>query len=145
MSHHIVELDENTTELAYPALKELRPHLAGPAEFAEQVRLQRTEGYRLAVAHDADGTVVSAAGFRLVTSLAWGQHIYIDDLCTLPAARGQGHASALLEWVDAEALRLGLTEVHLDSGTHRHAAHRRYLSSGYVIPAFHFRKELGAP
>nr|WP_198151739.1 GNAT family N-acetyltransferase [Kibdelosporangium sp. MJ126-NF4]CEL18656.1 Histone acetyltransferase HPA2 and related acetyltransferases [Kibdelosporangium sp. MJ126-NF4]CTQ98140.1 Histone acetyltransferase HPA2 and related acetyltransferases [Kibdelosporangium sp. MJ126-NF4] len=140
----IAELDETTTELAYPVLKELRPHLTGPTEFLEKVKVQRGEGYRLVGVFDASGAVVSAAGFRLLTSLVWGKHVYIDDLCTLPGARGQGHAGRLLTWVDEEAARLGCTEVHLDSGTHRHAAHRRYLSSGYIIPAFHFRKTLSA-
>ncbi|WP_211261380.1 hypothetical protein [Pseudonocardia acaciae] len=51
-----------------------------------------------------------------------------DDLCTVPEARGQGHAGALLRWVDEEA--------------QRHAAHRRYLTSGFHIPALHFGKSV---
>jgi hypothetical protein len=48
----------------------------------------------------------------------------------------------LLRWLDDEARRLGCAEVHLDSASHRHDAHRRYLSSGYIIPALHFAKEV---
>jgi GNAT superfamily N-acetyltransferase len=135
--------DDTTTELAYRAMKELRPDLTGPAEFVERVRLQRAEGYRLAGSFDADGAVVSVAGFRTGNCLAWGSFLYIDDLCTLPEARGQGHAAALLKWVDDEASRLGCQQVHLDSATYRHDAHRRYLTSGYVIQAFHFGKPIG--
>ncbi|WP_132119514.1 GNAT family N-acetyltransferase [Actinocrispum wychmicini] len=137
----IEEFGEATVELAYPVMKELRPHLTGSADFAARVRLQRAEGYRLVGSFDATGAVVSAAGFRLGRTLAWGPFLYIDDLCTLPAARGQGHARALLAWIDDEARRLGCHQVHLDSGTHRHAAHRRYLSSGFVIEALHFSKK----
>ncbi|MFC0108141.1 GNAT family N-acetyltransferase [Kibdelosporangium aridum] len=137
---NVKELDDSTTELAYPAMRELRPHLENAAEFVERVRQQRTEGYRLVGAFDASGAVVAVAGFRTGNNLAWGHFLYIDDLCTRPEARGQGHASALLEWVDSEALRLGCQQVHLDSATYRHDAHRRYLKSGYVIPAFHFGK-----
>jgi GNAT superfamily N-acetyltransferase len=137
---NVRELDDTTTELAYQAMKELRPDLTGAAEFAERVRRQRTEGYRLVGSFDAAGSVVSVAGFRTGNCLAWGYFVYIDDLCTLPAARGQGHAAAVLRWVDEEAARLGCQQVHLDSGTFRHDAHRRYLTSGYVIPAFHFSK-----
>jgi hypothetical protein len=40
-----------------------------------------------------------------------------------------------------EAHRFGCAQVHLDSATHRHDAHRLYLRSGYRITAFHFAAE----
>ncbi|MBB5155166.1 GNAT family N-acetyltransferase [Saccharopolyspora phatthalungensis] len=151
MSEHVIEtnvtiaeLGEGTVELAYPAMKELRPHLADPPDFVARVRLQQAEGYRLIGSFDASGAVVAAAGFRLAHSLAWGRYLYIDDLSTLPAARRQGHARALLRWINDEARRLGCEQLHLDSGTHRHDAHRRYLSSGFIIPALHFSKSIPA-
>jgi GNAT superfamily N-acetyltransferase len=138
----IAELDGSETALAFDAMRELRPHLTDADEFVELVRAQRREGYRIAASFDADGRVVAVAGFRHMTNLYAGSHLYIDDLSTLPSARGQGHASALLRWVDEEARRLGCAGVHLDSGTPRHDAHRLYLASGFVIPAFHFAKSL---
>jgi GNAT superfamily N-acetyltransferase len=140
--HHVTELGDDLIEQAYPAMKELRPHLTGAADFAERVRRQRAEGYRLAGSFDAGGAVVAVAGFRCGQNLALGRHLYVDDLVALPSARRQGHASALLRWLDDEARRLGCAEIHLDSATHRHDAHRRYLSSGYIIPALHFAKAL---
>ena len=82
------------------------------------------------------------AGFRRFHTLSWGDQLYIDDLVTQEAHRRQGHAHRLLEWVLAEALRLGCGQVHLDSAPHRHAAHRRYLTAGYRISAFHFSREV---
>jgi GNAT superfamily N-acetyltransferase len=140
-SHTLAELDDADTALAFDALRELRTHLTSVEDFVEVVRLQRKEGYRI-VASFQDGAVVAVAGFRHMTNLYAGPHLYIDDLSTLPSARQQGHAGALLAWVDEEARRLGCPTVHLDSGTPRHNAHRLYLSSGYVIPAFHFSKRL---
>ncbi|MFD4676037.1 GNAT family N-acetyltransferase [Lentzea sp. NPDC058450] len=137
----IAELDAGQTIQAYEVMRELRPHLTDPDEFVELVRAQRREGYRLVVSYEAD-RVVSLAGFRHLNSLYAGSHLYIDDLSTLPDARGKGHAGALLRWVDEEARRLGCVGVHLDSGTPRHDAHRLYLASGFVIPAFHFAKSL---
>ncbi|MGW6932749.1 GNAT family N-acetyltransferase [Lentzea sp. NPDC054927] len=140
--HTIAELDDADTAKAFDALRALRPHLTSVDEFVEVVRAQRKEGYRIVASFDASGQVVAAAGFRHMTNLYAGSHIYIDDMTTLPSARKQGHAGALLKWVDEEARRLGCTSVQLDSATHRHDAHRLYLNSGYVIPAFHFSRSL---
>lgn len=136
----IIELDDDAAGLAYPAMKELRPHLVDLADFLDRVGRQRAEGYRLIGSTDTDGNVVAVAGFRLAHSLACGRHLYLDDLSTLPAARRQGHAHALLTWLDEQARELGCDQVHLDSATHRHDAHRRYLTAGYDIVAFHFAK-----
>jgi GNAT superfamily N-acetyltransferase len=139
--HMIDELDDERVSLAFPAMKELRPHLKDAADLVERVRRQRAEGYRLVGSFADDGSVVAVAGFRCGENLALGRNLYVDDLVTLPAGRRQGHAGALLRWLDEEARRQGCGYVHLDSATHRHDAHRRYLTSGYAIVAFHFAKE----
>ena len=136
----VLELDGSTAERAYPAMKELRPHLVDLADFLDRLGRQWAEGYRLIGSTDANGNVVAVAGFRVGNCLAFGHNIYVDDLATLPAARRQGHARALLTWIDEEAARLGCAAVHLDSNTYRHEAHRRYLTTGYDIVAFHFAK-----
>lgn len=157
------ELTPEETGLAYPALRELRPHVASVEEFVARVNgEQRPEGYRLvasfvdpvaddgATATAADArtagapaaAAVAAAGFRRLHNLAWGDLLYIDDLVTMEAHRGRGHAHRLLEWVVAEARRLGCGAVHLDSAPHRHTAHRLYLNEGYVISSFHFSREV---
>ncbi|HEY0400033.1 MAG TPA: GNAT family N-acetyltransferase [Acidimicrobiia bacterium] len=141
------ELPPGETQLAYAALSELRPHVASVDEFVEMVNgAQRPEGYRL-VGSFADGgepgaPAVSAAGFRRLHNLAWGDLLYIDDLVTMEAHRGRGHAHRLLDWVVTEARRLGCRAVHLDSAPHRHTAHRLYLNEGYRISSFHFSREV---
>jgi GNAT superfamily N-acetyltransferase len=59
-------------------------------------------------------------------------------------ARGQGHAGALLEWLDAEGRRLGCDQLHLDSGTapERFAAHRLYHRHGLAIHSHHFARAI---
>ena len=66
----------------------------------------------------------------------------MDDLSTLPEARGRGHAGALLDWLVAEAGRHGCDELHLDSGVQieRRDAHSLYLGNGYAITAHHFSR-----
>ncbi len=125
-------------------MRELRPALVSREDFVDQIdRVQRPEGYRLvAVLPDDGGDALAVAGFRQVTKLAWGRHLYIDDLSTSPAARGRGLASGLLAWIHDEAVRQGCRQVHLDSavGLHRATAHRLYLNSGYVISDHHFTR-----
>jgi GNAT superfamily N-acetyltransferase len=134
------ELFAGETMAAAGVLLSMREE-AGPAErlVARIDEVQRPDGYRLVGSFDDAARCVAAAGFRIGDNLAWGHFLYVDDLITLPEARGRGHATALLRWIRAEAGRLGCGQVHLDSGRERHAAHRLYLSSGMHISSFHFR------
>ncbi len=63
-------------------------------------------GYRIVGVLEGD-RVVAVAGFRVLHNLAWGDALYVDDLSTLPEARGRGHGAALLEWCADEATEAG--------------------------------------
>lgn len=127
-------------------MRELRPGTASMDQFVDVVnRLQRPEGYRLAAAfEEGEKQAVAAAGFRAGHQLARGCHIYIDDLSTRGAFRGRGHAGALLDWIFAEAQRLGYRQVDLDSGVglDRQTAHRLYFNKRMRISSYHFVREL---
>jgi GNAT superfamily N-acetyltransferase len=125
----------------YPVFAELRPHL-DEATFVAQVQRQRAQGGYTLVAGEVAGRPVAGAGYRMVEHLAWGKALYLDDLVTAAAEHGHGYGGTLLDWVIAEARRLGCRQFHLDSGTQRHAAHRLYLSRHLRISAFHFSAEL---
>lgn len=62
-------------------------------------------------------------GDRRTVILAWGDVLYVDDLSTRERFRR------------CEA-------VYLDSGHHRHDAHRLHLGAGYEIRSHHFVKPL---
>ncbi|WP_412029747.1 GNAT family N-acetyltransferase [Deinococcus yunweiensis] len=132
--------------LALPALRELRPSSRATADAAAlQAHLTAvaTEGYRLTGAFEPGRPeAVAVAGWRVMTTLWEGRTLYLDDLSTVPEARGRGHAGALLAWLAAEARRLECVALHLDSGTgkHRYAAHRLYHTHGLNITAHHFSK-----
>ena len=137
----IRELHEDETALAHAAMAELRTHLAPDQDaFVRQVDdVQRPQGYRLFAAFDPDDRVAAAvAGFRRLSSLAWGDVLYIDDLSTRAAFRRRGYGRSLLTVVQREARESGCVAVHLDSGHHRHGAHRLYLDAGYEIRSHHF-------
>ncbi|HEX6689018.1 MAG TPA: GNAT family N-acetyltransferase [Solirubrobacterales bacterium] len=140
----IRELLPPETGLAFAAMQALRSDLGDEPSFVRRVdEVQRAEGYRLVAAfEEGEPSACAVAGFRTAHSLAWGHYLYVDDLSTLPAARGRGNARKLLEWLLEEAGRLGCGQLHLDSGVgiDRADAHRLYLRSGMVIAAHHFAR-----
>ena len=132
------------TALAFEAMRALRTHYVDEAEFVRRVdEVQRPQGYRLVGAFE-DDRVTAVAGFRVLHNLAWGDALYVDDLSTLPEARGRGHGAALLEWCAEEARRLGCAELHLDSGVgpEREDAHRLYFNQRLRISSYHFVRPL---
>ncbi|MEU4813549.1 GNAT family N-acetyltransferase [Nocardia fluminea] len=142
----IREIGEDETELAGPALLELRPRWETTSRLAEFIDTElRPAGYRLVgIFEPGSPTALSVAGFRESHSTAWGHHLFIDDVSTLPSVRGRGFADRLLDWLTAEARRLNCTAIHLDSGVGptRAAAHRLYLRHHLAITAHHFTLDL---
>ncbi|MBV9986319.1 MAG: GNAT family N-acetyltransferase [Chitinophagaceae bacterium] len=125
----------------WKVMHELRPHLA-EENFVATVTEMMQEGYQLAFIEGDNGYAVSAIGFRYQQFLFNGKHFYIDDLSTLPEARGKGYGGRLIDHVCALARQRGFDVVTLDSGHQRFAAHRLYLNKGFVIASHHFSKKL---
>ena len=126
----------------YPVIRVLRPHIASAEEFIARATRQREQcGWRLIYVEEK-GEPVAAASFRISEWLAWGKALYVDDLVALESHRGQGYAEALMRWMEAVAKKEGCAEFHLDSGTHRLAAHRFYHRLKLSISSFHFSKRL---
>jgi GNAT superfamily N-acetyltransferase len=122
----------------------LRTHHSDEGEFVRRVdEVQRPDGYRIVGAFEGD-RCVAVAGFRTIRNLAWGDTLYVDDLSTLPEARGRGYGRALLEWCKEEGARLSCAELHLDSGVgaDREDAHRLYFNTGLRITSYHFAAPL---
>jgi GNAT superfamily N-acetyltransferase len=126
----------------FAVMRELRPNVASADDFLARVRRQQAgSGWRLIYVEDA-GVPVAVAGFRICEWLAWGKALYVDDLICLESHRGQGFAEALMLWTEDVARQEGCAEFHLDSGTHRLAAHRFYHRMKLAITSFHFQKKL---
>jgi GNAT superfamily N-acetyltransferase len=137
-------LAESDAEIAAcaPVMAQLRPHVASE-DFVARMRRLATEGYRLACAVEG-GAVVAVAGFHVRENLAWGRHLYVDDLVSDAAQRSRGAGAALIEWLAALARREGCASLHLDSGVQRFAAHRFYLRERFAITSHHFALDLRA-
>lgn len=136
--------------LAFPALRELRPAspaLSSVAALQAHLRTVEAEGDRFVGAFGPGHPEAAAvAGYRVMTTLGEGRTLSVDDLSTLPEARGRGHAGALPGWLDAEARRLDCAALHLDSGVGEasYTAHWQSLNHGMNIVAHHFSRALPA-
>lgn len=139
----MVQTAESDTDIlkCWKVLKELRPHLV-EERFLSLVKEMMSEGYQLAFIEGENGYAVSAVGFRYLQFLYNGKHFYIDDLSTLPEARGKGHGGLLLDHVCELARQKGFEYITLDSGHQRYTAHRLYLNKGFTISSHHFSKKL---
>lgn len=138
-----ISLATSDAEIAacFPVMHELRQTLT-EAEFVARVRRQQHGGYQLAQVRGAAGPV-ALAGFRYSENLAWGPFLYVDDLVTLASERSHGHGARLIAWLADLARQHGCSQLHLDSGVQRFAAHRFYLREGMSITGHHFGLELG--
>jgi GNAT superfamily N-acetyltransferase len=143
----IREIRAGETARAARALLELRPQRAPSEKLVALANGQRAAGYRLVGSFEpGEHDAAAVAGFRLQENLAWGRHIYVDDLVTRADRRGRGHGGALMRWLADEAARAGCEQLHLDSGVgpEREDAHRLYFNAGMRIGSYHFQRPVGA-
>src|SRR5262245_52202219 len=124
----------------FDVMLQLRPHLEAD-EFVTRVRRMEGEGFRLAALRE-EGKVQAVAGFRIYENLFTGRQMYVDDLVTNNESRSRGHGAALLDWLANHARADGCVALELDSGTHRHDAHRFYFRERMRISSFHFIRSL---
>jgi len=132
-------IESNSQEEFQAACKvmgELRVHLTAD-ELADCITRQMATGYHLIVAMN-DQCVLGTAGFWMGFKIAWGKHIYVDDLVTTGNRRSAGVGTELLDWIKEYALANSCTQLHLDSGVQRFSAHKFYLRNGFRIASHHF-------
>ena len=125
----------------FPAMAQLRPHIANATELVGRVGRQREEGYRLLAAWRGE-VVVAAAGYRFVENLIHGRFVYLDDLVTLESERSHGIGAQLIEAVASEGDKSGCATLVLDTGLANVLAHRFYYRQGLMAQALRFSKPL---
>lgn len=131
--------DDDRWAQALPVLRELRPHL-DESRLREVLEHGTSQGLRFLAAFDGDACL-GVAGWRMLWSTA-AQKLYVDDLVTASDARSRGVGKALLDELTRRAVTAGCSVLDLDSGVHRHGAHRFYLRERLDITSHHFAKPL---
>lgn len=139
MQIRIAETAEQLSR-ACDVLLQLRPQY-NKSSILAQVERQRAHGYQIAML-ESNGEVPCVAGFVIGTKLAWGRHLYIDDLITASNVRSTGAGQQMLDWLKNYAIEQGCQQLHLDSGVQRFDAHRFYLRERMYISAHHFSFDL---
>lgn len=132
--------DRSNIERCFDVMRQLRTTFSS-SEFVSQVLLQQKAGYQLLVAENTS-QVVGVAGFVITTKLAWGKHLYVDDLVTDPQFRSSGVGAGLISWLKNYAIEQACEELHLDSGVQRFSAHKFYLRENFEITSHHFALKL---
>ncbi|MFN0275363.1 MAG: GNAT family N-acetyltransferase [Chitinophagales bacterium] len=122
------------------AIQSLRPHVTKDNVLSYVNRMQKQD-YNLIYVEE-DGKAVAFSGYRFLTHFFSDDVIYIDDLGTIEAYRGKGYGSILLNYIIQLAKEKNLAGVRLDSGHHRHDAHRLYLNKGFKIVSHNFNLSL---
>ena len=131
------KLAESDAELKriVPVLLQLRSHF-DERSVIERIKVQQEGGYQIAYV-ESDGEVLCVAGFVLGYKLAWGKHVYVDDLITDENRRSSGAGRCMIDWLKSYAREHGCEQLHLDSGVTRFAAHKFYLREGFRISSHH--------
>ena len=127
--------DDNIEQVAQ-VLVQLRAQYS-ITDLVEQIQKQQTNGYQIAYVQSKD-SILCVAGFAISEKLAWGKHLYVDDLVTNEANRSSGAGAFMLKWLKAYCKEQGCKQLHLDSGVQKFAAHRFYLNNRFKIASHHF-------
>jgi GNAT superfamily N-acetyltransferase len=135
MEVKLVQSEDELKAVAF-VLLQLRPQfdLNG---IVTRIKAQQKNGYKLAYVV-SDGKVLCVAGFVTGYKLAWGKHIYIDDMVTHEKHRSTGAGKCLMAWFKSYAKENNYDQIHLDSSVKRFLAHKFYHRSGFNIVSHHF-------
>jgi GNAT superfamily N-acetyltransferase len=135
MKVHLLESEADLPAIA-EVLLQLRPQYTKDL-LIEQIKKQERLGYKIAYIK-ADGNILCVAGFVVGEKIAWGKHIYIDDLVTNETYRSTGVGAFIINWFKSYCKELGCKQLHLDSGIQKFSAHRFYLNNRFNIASHHF-------
>ncbi len=131
---------EREIRRCFPVMVQLRTKLVED-QFIRQVQQLQRQSYQLAYLEDS-GKVRSLAGFRFMQRLSHANIMYVEDLVTADDQRSRGYGAQLFDWLVERAVAEGCTELRLDSGVQRFAAHRFYFARRMHISAYHFSLNL---
>lgn len=128
-------------ESAFPIIRQLRPDLNDAQSWFAYAQRNHTHGYRL-LGLFYDHTLCALASYRLQENLVHGNYLYLEDLVTDQAQRGQGLGEILLAAVRDLAQKAGCKRLILDTLLSNSLAHRFYFRQGLLASSLRFNQAL---
>jgi len=128
--------------------RQLRPLLPKGDDYVNRIKRickNGTANMCVALETPAKGAAAEVRGlavYRSYENTVSGTRVYVDDLVTDEKLRSKGVGHAIIAFVKAYARRVGATSLELDSGTHRHQAHKFYFREGFHIQCYMFTSPL---
>jgi len=142
VNERIIEL-QSVEELlkGFQVMRQLRTHLSEESYLTLVLEAQEKMSYRQH-ALLIDGQIVSIIGWMPMTTLYYGNYIWICDLVTDASFRSHGYGEMLLDFVQELSHEMGYGTVALSSGLGRTEAHRFYEEKmGYEKVSYVFKHE----
>lgn len=133
----IREINETDLAVAFPLIRQLRPHIATLEEFTSPWRRLSNAGYKIIAVWDGEKPR-ALAGYQIQESLVHGKFLYVNDLVTDAADRSKGHGARLMDALKAEAQAQDCTKLVLDTGLDNALGHRFYYRQGLLAIALRF-------
>lgn len=99
------------------------------------------QGYRL-IALEDDGKLIGISGFRVGRRLYCGKYLHIDNLVVDKACRKQGAALEMLEWMKAEAERIGCDCLLADTYIENAPAQALFKREGFTTRGYHLKQDI---
>ena len=128
-------------EVAFPVIKELRPHLdfAGYISLYESAKVR--DDYKL-VSFFEENRCLAVMGYRILFDFVHGKHLYIDDLVVTSSLRSKGIGKQFLDYAEDEARKLQCQGLRLCTGVENEAGKRFYERHGWNPRALAYKKKL---
>ncbi len=135
--------EESEVHACFQLMRQLRPQMNSESQFLECWQRQATQGYCISGLFRG-AELVALAGYRVLENLTHGRFLYVDDLVTDAAHRGDGHGTRLMNHLREEARALRCAKLLLDSAMSNSLGHRFYFRTGLLASALRFTLPIAA-
>jgi GNAT superfamily N-acetyltransferase len=128
-------------EICFPVMKELRPHLSLQEYLSIYEQSHHSDGYEI-IAIEDQGKILAVMGYRFLSDMVRGKHIYIDDLVSTESERSKGLGAELLKYAEDIAAKNGCKTLRLCAVLENERGIQFYDRNGWTKRAYAYTKKL---
>jgi ribosomal protein S18 acetylase RimI-like enzyme len=124
----------------YPLMRQLRETLA-ESDFIERTQAAQIESQYELIGYFEGSECQALIGYRILTDLVHGRHLYVDDLVVDQRIRSKGVGATLLIKVKEIAREKKCKKLRLCTGTENQRGKNFYERNGWKFRAVVFKTE----